>query len=159
MKPLIWAAVAVGSVALCARAAGQPQAPGPDKTQAPEARPGTGTLGHGLGTYLTVEGVKLEQGKVGERTLLIDTINGKRLDKPVAIWVNNLDLPSKKRCVFKGYENGSMIGKPPAVFEAAKELGKEVGVPQAAWQWSSFFVVLIVVEPKGLKPTNDPFMD
>jgi hypothetical protein len=43
-----------------------------------------------------------------------------------------------------------MIGVPPAVYSAAKELGRE-GVPMgpAAWQWQAYFVVLVVVEPNG----------
>jgi hypothetical protein len=44
-----------------------------------------------------------------------------------------------------------MIGTPPAVFAAAKEQGREVDGSQAVWQWSPYFVALIVVEPKGLE--------
>ena len=78
-----------------------------------------GLLGNKLGTYLTIEGVRDESGfKVGIRTLLVDTVGGKKLDKPVAVWVNNLDLPAKQRCVLKRYETGMMIGTPPAVLEA-----------------------------------------
>src|SRR5262249_41414187 len=109
-------------------------------------------LGYQLGKYLTIEGVRAEEGKVGSRTLLVDTVSGKKLDKPVAVWVNNLDLPAKQRCVLKGYETGKMIGTPPAVLEAAKEQGgKNVEARQAVWQWYPYFVALIVVEPKGLE--------
>ncbi len=48
-----------------------------------------------------------------------------------------------------------MIGDPPALSDAAKEAGRpttdELGTGmQAAWQWSVHFVVLRVVEPKGV---------
>ena len=60
--------------------------------------------------------------------------------------------PSKQRCVFKGYELGQMIGTPPAVLSAAKELGqKDVEISQAVWRWRPYFVALIAVEPKGLE--------
>lgn len=46
-----------------------------------------------------------------------------------------------------------MIGDPPAISEAAKESGRlsadqQGNGMQAAWQWSVYFVVLRVVEPK-----------
>jgi hypothetical protein len=133
----------------------QPPAPGGGKVEPNGPRHPSGKLGDDLGAYLTIEGMKLEEGKVGERTLIVNTVNGKRLKKPIPIWIHNLDLPSKTRCVFKGYETGHMIGTPPAVYEAAKEQGREVGGGQAAWQWHSFFVVLIVAEPKGLELPKD----
>jgi len=109
-------------------------------------------LGIYLGEYLTIEGVRAERGKVGKQTLIIDTVGGKKLDTPIHMWVNNLELPSEKRCVLKGYELGEMIGTPPAVIAAAKEQGRtDVGESQAAWQWRPYFVVLIAVEPKGLE--------
>jgi len=109
-----------------------------------------GKLNDRLGEYLTIEGVRAEQGKVGKRTLIVDTLNGKKLSKPVYIWVHNLELPKGKRCVLKKYESGQMIGTPPAAFAAAKEQGKTF-IPQAAgWQWSPHFVVLIVTAPADL---------
>ena len=105
-----------------------------------------------LGEYLTIEGVRAERGKVGTRTLIVDTLNGRKLRKPVPVWVDNLDLPSKQRCVLKGYETGSMIGDPPATLAAAREQGKKGSSPtQAAWQWRPYFVVLIVKAPAGLE--------
>jgi len=112
-----------------------------------------GRLGHPLGTYLTVEGVRAEKGmKVGVNTLLVDTLNGKKLDIPIGIWVENVDsLPKDTRCILRGYETGSMVGLPPAVREAAKEEGKEIGGPQVTWQFRRYFVATSVVEPKDLK--------
>jgi hypothetical protein len=116
----------------------------------PRQPSGVGVLGERLGAYLAIEGTRAERGKVGVRTLLVDAIGGKKLAKPVAIWVENLDLPAEQRCVLKGYESGRMIGTPPAVFAAAKEQGREVSGSQAVWQWQPYFVALIVVEPEGL---------
>ena len=147
----------LGGAAICAlttpHAIGQPTVgPGGAKVEpAAGPRPPGGVLGVGLGDYVTIEGVRVEEGKVGTRTLIVESVNGKKPPKPIGIWIENLELPAKTRCVLKGYESGSMIGTPPAAFEAAKEQGRTVGEGQAAWQWHSHFVALIVVEPKGLE--------
>ncbi|XZE42934.1 hypothetical protein SH467x_002474 [Pirellulaceae bacterium SH467] len=45
-----------------------------------------------------------------------------------------------------------MIGVPPAVSAAAEEQGwKEVSTSQAVWRWRTYFVALVVVEPKDLE--------
>lgn len=115
-----------------------------------------GVLGELIGNYVTVEGVRSEGGKRGERTLALDTINGKRLNQIVYIWVENLDLPQGKRVILKGYENGGMVGDPPAKAAAFKDLNLDKVknlAPGSAWnwQWRPYFVVLSVVEPKGLQ--------
>jgi hypothetical protein len=132
-----------------------PPPPGGGKVEAAGPRWPGGRLGESLGEYLTIEGVRAEEGKVGTQTLIVDTVGGKKLAKPVHIWVANVILPAGKRCVLKGYETGSMIGQPPAVFEAAKEQGRNVGAAQAEWQWHPHFVVLIPVEPRGLKVVEE----
>jgi hypothetical protein len=111
----------------------------------------TGSLGQPLGRYLTVEGLRAEDGKVGVSTLMVDTVNGQKLREPVFIWIENVDLPEGVRCVLKGYENCRMIGVPPAVVEAARESGKRVELPQAGWQMKMFFVATSVVSPNGLR--------
>jgi hypothetical protein len=129
------------------------------------ARQPGGVLGHELGTYLTIEGVKAEGVKIETNTLLVDTVNGKKLDKPVLIGVRLCDfnatrydievnhlMPLKVRCVYKGFESGGMIGIPPAVYDAAKELGREeVPMSPAAWQWRPHFIALIAVKPEAKK--------
>ena len=84
---------------------------------------------------------------------LVDTVDGKKLDKPVRILIHNAGkIPAKQRCVFKGYESGSMIGVPPAVFATAREHGRnDVNPSPFPWQWRPYFVALIVVVPKGLE--------
>src|SRR5262245_19016778 len=153
-----WAYSLIGTAAIACifatpRASAEPTAPGGGKVIAAPPMP-AGKLGTYLGEYLTIEGVRAElaQGKVGKQTLIVDTVGGKKLDKPIHMWVQNLELPAEKRCVLKGYELGEMIGTPPAVIAAAKEQGRtDVGASQAAWQWRPYFVVLIAVEPKGLE--------
>lgn len=115
-----------------------------------------GRLGERIGTYMTIEGKRYDGPtlKVAKsRFFVVDAVNGKRLPKPRAIHTKNLVLPENERCVLKGYESGIMIGQPPAFEAAAKELGiNPPAGPQAGWQWSSHFVVLIAQSPKGLKP-------
>ena len=104
-----------------------------------------GRLGHPLGTYLTVEGVRAESGKVGVQTLLVDTINGKKLDEPMGIWIDNVELPHGQRCIIRGYESGKMIGLP---FEVAK--AENIPLPQAGWQFFRYFIMTSAVQPEGL---------
>lgn len=128
----------------------------------------TGALGDELGVYRTIEGFLSEGIKVETGTLIVDTVDGKKLDQPVsmvirgAVIVNHnlqpatLSLPPKQRCILKGFESGEMIGVPPAVAIAAKEQGwNDIPMSPVHWQWRSYFVALIVVEPKGLE-IRDP---
>jgi hypothetical protein len=111
-----------------------------------------GKLGHPIGTYLKIEGVRVEGPKYAGRTLLVDTVNGKKLAHPTDVAVENVDaLPTSSRCILRGYETGGMVGVPPAVFEAAKEEGKVLSQPQAGWQFRRWFIVTSVIEPKDLK--------
>lgn len=106
-----------------------------------------GRLGFQLGTYLTVEGIKAERGKIGDRTLIVDTVNGQKLDKPINVPLEGVTpLPSGVRCAVRGYETGEMIGVPA---EAARKEG--LPIQQAAWQFFRTFIVTSVVEPKELK--------
>lgn len=127
-----------------------------------------GALGDELGVYRTIEGFLSEGIKVETGTLIVDTVDGKKLDQPVpmvirgAVIVNHnlqpalLSLPPKQRCILKGFESGEMIGVPPAVSIAAKEQGwNDVPMSPKHWQWRSYFVALVVVGPKGLE-IRDP---
>jgi hypothetical protein len=115
-----------------------------------------GFLNDRLGTYLTIEGVLYDgKGKVESNSLVVDTVDGRKLDKPLVILVKNVQLPAKKRCILKGYELGEMIGRPPAEYDLTKELGQdpeELARRDATpWNWRPYFVPLIAVEPKGLE--------
>jgi hypothetical protein len=138
-----------------AAAQSDPPMPKPDKakTEAQRPRYPGGKLGDTLGDLMTVEG-KYETGTwTSDNLLSVEVVNGKKLDKPVVVQVHGATIPRKGRCVLKGYENGEMIGVAPAVQEVAKEKGGEQHgyYVQAAWQWSTYFVALVAVEPKDLK--------
>ena len=108
-----------------------------------------GRLGYLLGTYLTIEGVRVDKGKTGSRTLSVDTVNGRKLSNRPKIWIENAefqDLPPGTRCVFKGYESGKMIGVPHWTLEPENSPG-----PQAPWQFQRYFIVTSVVEPESLE--------
>jgi hypothetical protein len=61
-------------------------------------------------------------------------------------------MPIGVRCVYKGFESGGTIGVPPAVYDAAKELGREeVPMSPAQWQWRSHFIALIAVKAEPRK--------
>jgi hypothetical protein len=111
------------------------------------------SLGFPVGSYLTIEGVRVDGMKAGDRSLRVDTVNGIALSEPVAIWVENIEpLPINTRCVLKGYETLTMVGTPPAYEDAVKEAGQtSPGRRQAGWQISSHFVATSVVSPNALK--------
>ncbi len=124
-------------------------APRPDGTSIPPGR-----LGYSLGTYLTIEGVRMEEGKVGTRTLRVDTVNGRKLKEPVSVWIDNVKhpgLPSNTRCVIRGYESGRMIGIPHAV-----AMAENLPSPQAAWQFRRYFIMTSAVEPLSLEKQWPP---
>ena len=108
--------------------------------------PPIGTLGYRIGSYVTIEGIRAEQGKGGVRTLLVDTINGYKLDEPVGLGIENVDLPSRERCVIKGYETGRWIGTPDDVLRATG-----APAPQAGWKFQFYFVATSVDQPKRAK--------
>lgn len=118
-----------------------------------------GFLHETLGVYLTIEGQLYDGGgKVESNSLVVDTVDGRKLKKPLVIRVANVRLPPKTRCVLKGYELGSMIGRPPAEYALTKEIGKDPSELRErdaiGWQWRPYFVPMIAVEPKGLKTTT-----
>ena len=106
----------------------------------PEARPPApddlrvGHLGHDLGTYLAIGGVRSMAGKSGPSLLLVDTVNGERRDPPIPIWVSDVLLVEGARVELHGYESGRYIGIPDEVSRITGE------VAQAAWQFQHFFV-------------------
>ncbi|PAW84054.1 MAG: hypothetical protein B9S33_12575 [Pedosphaera sp. Tous-C6FEB] len=123
-----------------------------------ENPPGAGTnsakigrLGFPLGTLLTIEGVRAEHGKGAARTLLVDKVGNQTLNPPVGIWMENVDLPKAVRCLFKGYETGRWIGTPPEVLAATG-----APVPQAEWQFYTYFLATTVEQPATLKVQGAP---
>ncbi len=146
--------------------------------QAPVARGGTniesvrlagarqpgGKLSDQIGVYRTIEGIRATGGKVETGTLLVDTVDGEKLEKPIPLLVRgavvanhnlqevSLRLTAGQRFVFRGFETGEMVGVPPAVTIAAQEQGwTEVPQSAAGWHWRPYFVALVAVEPKGFE--------
>jgi hypothetical protein len=111
-----------------------------DGTQLP-----VGRLGRPLGAFLQIEGARLDGGKVGKRTLLVDRVGTSALSPPISISLENLDLPSGVRCRISGYETGRWIGVPPEVRRA-----EGLAPGQAEWQFYRSFVVTSVQAPDSL---------
>ncbi len=107
-----------------------------------------GIAGLPIGTYITVEGTP-RQSKY--YNFEVDVINGKKLNETRYLAVESkLELPWKngERYVLKGYETMQMIGSPPALAEAAKEMGQPVPpLTSAGWQVYYTFVTLRVIPP------------
>ena len=95
-----------------------------------------GRLGHWLGTYLAIGGVRETLGIVGPGQMLVDTVDGARLDPPVWIWIEGVSLTAGERVELKGYESGRFTGMPEGVASAT-------GLPrtQAGWQFHNYFIV------------------
>jgi hypothetical protein len=116
-----------------------------------------GRLGHPLGTYLTIEGVRFGVDKIGKakidaHTLLVDTIDGKKLDRPITISIEtSASLPMRERCVFRGYESGRMVGVPDGVARA-----ENLPLPAAVWHFHRYFIITSVVQPEGLGRSLEP---
>jgi hypothetical protein len=106
-----------------------------------------GVLAPRLGAYLAIEGVRTDEVlTAGARTLRVDTVNGKKLEKPVLIWIENVaELPENTRCILRGYESVRMIGVPKEVLKQEKRTP-----PQVGWQLQHYFIITSVVEPKDL---------
>lgn len=114
-----------------------------------------GLLGSPFGTYHTIEGTRIDFTFSGTRTLQVDTIDGKKLDKPIQIWVENIaqpGLPEKTRVILKGYESGRFTGSP----RMPKEEEEKWGAQQVFFHFHRFFVPTTIVEPQDLKFQNPP---
>ena len=109
-----------------------------------------GKLGHPVGTYLTIEGKRFE-GRIKndpKRVLLVDTVNGNKLQKPISIEITNLKncyLPPDTRIIIRGYESGHMVGVPDAVAKA-----ENTTVPQVCWRFYRYFIKTSCVNPSVL---------
>lgn len=114
-----------------------------------------GSLGFPFGTYHTIEGWRCDTGKVGTRTLIVDTIDGKPLEKNIHIWIENISnpgLPANERIVLKGYESGKFVGTP----DLPPEENEKWTMSQLAFQFSFYFVPTTIVSPRGLQFKNPP---
>jgi hypothetical protein len=67
--------------------------------------------------------------------MLVDTVDGARLEPPVQIWVEDVVLSAGERVELAGYESGRFIGMPD-------DVARRTGLPltQAEWQFQNYFI-------------------
>jgi len=105
-----------------------------------------GRLGYPIGTYLRIEGVRLDNKNPS--SYRIDKVNGRTLDEPVGIWIENLALPRPDpsiRCVINGYERIEWMGEPGQVSKAEGRLAGQLPFQQV---W--IFRATSIVQPQDL---------
>lgn len=98
------------TVVMCSATLPTPRLQAAEPGDPPRPRQPGGLLGGELGKYRTIEGVPAAGvGKFEKGSVLVDTLDGKKLDKPIAIVVRRagfqggpLELPPKTRFVIKG---------------------------------------------------------
>ncbi len=122
-------------------------------------RPPSGMLTDAIGQLITVEGMMPDDAigkKNGSARFRVDTVNGVRLENPRRVRVQGMEIPRNIRCVLKGYETGEMVGTPPAVAQAAADLGKNYSDQRqmSGYGWATHFVALILVAPSA--PQDQP---
>ncbi len=101
-----------------------------------------GRLGEPLGAYLVLDGIRFGESQgptmMGGGNYRVESVNGKRLTKPVELWIDSIKkLPAGRRCRVDGYETGQMIGVPGEVLRRTGQ-----APPQAVWQFSVEFVTV-----------------
>jgi hypothetical protein len=117
-----------------------------------------GLLGHRLGTYLTIEGVRVPPVPRGFYTLTwfrVYAVNGKKLEKPIDIDASNTKFEADTEYVLHGYETGQMVGFPEEVAEHEPEHPRR-NLDQTFWHFGTWFVVTSVVEPEGIHLEENP---
>ena len=111
-----------------------------------------------VGTFHTIEGVKYD-GPLDPKTyvLIVDTVDGIKLDLTIGVTIKNVCLPDRVRCILQGYESGQMYGVPPAEYALVKsgadfaKLQQEIRNGHNYWHWIPHFIALNVVEPQSLE--------
>lgn len=103
-----------------------------------------GKLGHSLGAFLVISGMKEEKGKVASSNIRVTQVNGIELKESVVMPIGNMrKVPSNTRITVRGYETGKMIGLPGGVGAAEGLMGGS-----AYYQFYHYFIITSVVEPE-----------
>lgn len=104
-----------------------------------------GQLGYPLGSYLIVEGERpmdipfnaasfspgVPAGQMHPHELRVDTVNGKKLKRPITVVLTNAELlGDQTRCVLRGYEVGATVGIPAEVTRKEKAFTEHYGTGQ-----------------------------
>ncbi len=91
-------------------------------------------------------------GQMHPHELRVDTVNGKKLKRPITVVLTNAELlGDQTRCVLRGYEVGATVGIPAEVTRKEKAFTEHYGTGQGELRFRREFVVTSVVEPKGIK--------
>ena len=139
---LVLSLVAAVGMTTCLRAAEMPK----------------GEFGFPLGTYLKIEGSRAlktqkdpRSPKVAyERAIMVDTVNGRKLERPIRLDVSNAVLNSDVRYVLRGFEGGATAGGfPDEVVREENKFCEKHGDAQQGWHFRVTFTVTSVVEPEG----------
>lgn len=105
-----------------------------------------GKLGHPIGTYLRIEGVR--EPHKNPSLYRIHRVNGQPVAKPALIWIENLALPRPAPsvwCVVNGYERIEWMGEPGEVSRAEGRIGTQMSF-QAVW----LFHASSIIQPRSL---------
>ena len=119
-----------------------------------------GPLGVPVGKLVEIEGVaETRDGKVSNTWLSVESVNGKKLDKPVKVeyavyhWANVTHLEDGKRLSLNVYQEIEMRGIPAGVTEQTTPVS--AGWRRGLYTW---IVVVNQTAPKKLKFRN-PYYD
>ena len=94
----------------CPHTFGQfPAAQGGPSTKSVIPRQPGGLLSDQLGVYRTIEGFLSEGGKVQTGTLLVDTVDGKKLDKPIPLVIRGAVVVDPRAARERGPGCGELI--------------------------------------------------
>lgn len=101
-----------------------------------------GQLGKPLGTYMNIEGTPHTQSvKMGD-PFDVDTVDGVKLPAPVLIEIRGVkNIPPGTRCVFRGYETGTMGSTPQ------DPLHPDFPGAQGAYRFYNWFVLTQTIQP------------
>jgi hypothetical protein len=129
-KMRILSLLILASWSICLAASAEPPHDSTMKHDMPYTHAGlSGSLGHGLGQILTIEGTVLAPESPGPKEddgkirLSIDKVEGQMLDKPVILKLDFFAFsqpPEPKagaRVKYIGYETGSFVGIPGEAFK------------------------------------------
>jgi hypothetical protein len=104
-----------------------------------------GKLGNRIGEFVTVEGGVPAEMLMMDSPVMIDTVDGKKLDKPVLITVRGTKgLTRGSRVAFRGYENCGMTGM------AVDPQRPSDRMPQQLFGFDSWFEATSTIEPAGV---------
>jgi hypothetical protein len=96
-----------------------------------------GSLRNRTGIYLTIEGVRAERGKYESNTLLVDTVDGKKLDKPIPLVIRGAYIADASLT-----ESNRQVSKHAILSTIAMAVGAVlIGNPQCIGYFSQYSIL------------------